>query len=132
MTISYRKALLMGMLSILLLVALQAWSSVQCYHHDAFDFALMLGAFVLVPLIPSLIALLTPNPLAAVGGSVFFAPWMGYAYYKDCINPDADGGSSMVYVLEMLYGSGSCLLGVLLLALLMRLAGIQVVKRRKA
>lgn len=130
MVISYRSAWLVGFAAICAVVAVQAFGSFACYHHDWPTFLSFTAFFVLVPLIPALIALLTRNPLCALGGCLLFVPWLVYAYYFNCVRLGSGGGDSMVYVQLLLYGAGSCLLGVLFTALLMWLLKVQVVKQK--
>ncbi|UOO87882.1 hypothetical protein LVJ82_10300 [Vitreoscilla massiliensis] len=132
MVLSYAKTWWISFCGLCTVVALQAFSSFQCYQHDVMNFLLTLGVFVLVPLIPSLIAMMTRNPLCALGGYIGFVPWLGYAYYVDCVRLQSDGGgASMVYVSVLLYGSLSCLLGVLLWAAVMWVFQIKVLKRKE-
>ena len=117
MQISYRTALLSSLLALALVVAMQAYSGLTCYA-QTWDVLLMsMGMFVLIPVIPALIALFTRNPLSALGGFLAFLPWLIYAYYVDCILPQTGaGGASMIYVVVFLYGAACCLLGVLFVA----------------
>ena len=131
MQISYRTALLSSLLALALVVAMQAYSGLTCYA-QTWDVLLMsMGMFVLIPVIPALIALFTRNPLSALGGFLAFLPWLIYAYYVDCMLPQTGaGGASLIYVVVFLYGAASCLLGVLLVAVLMWLMQVKVVKHR--
>ena len=131
MQISYRTALLSSLLGLALVVAMQAYSGLTCYA-QTWDVFLM-GMFVLIPVIPALIALFTRNPLSALGGFLAFLPWLIYAYYVDCMLPQTGaGGASLIYVVVFLYGAASCLLGVLLVAVLMWLMQVKVVKGHRA
>ena len=133
MQISYRTALLSSLLALALVVAMQAYSGLTCYA-QTWDVLLMsMGMFVLIPVIPALIALFTRNPLSALGGFLAFLPWLIYAYYVDCMLPQTGaGGASLIYVVVFLYGAASCLLGVLLVAVLMWLMQVKVVKGHRA
>ena len=133
MQISYRTALLSSLLGLALVVAMQAYSGITCYEQTWDVFLMGMGMFVLLPLIPALIALFTRNPLSALGGFLAFLPWLIYAYYVDCLMPQTGaGGASMIYVVVFLYGAASCLLGVLLVAVLMWLMQVKVVKGNRA
>ena len=131
MQISYRTALLSSLLGLALVVAMQAYSGLTCYA-QTWDVLLMsMGMFVLIPVIPALIALFTRNPLSALGGFLAFLPWLIYAYYVDCMLPQTGaGGASLIYVVVFLYGAACCLLGVLFVAVLMWLMQVKVVKHR--
>ena len=120
MQISYRTALLSSLLGLALVVAMQAYSGLTCYA-QTWDVLLMsMGMFVLIPVIPALIALFTRNPLSALGGFLAFLPWLIYAYYVDCMLPQTGaGGASLIYGVVFLYGAASCVVGVLLVAVLM-------------
>ena len=131
MQISYRTALVSSLLGLALVVAMQAYSGITCYEQTWDVFLMGMGMFVLIPVIPALIALFTRNPLSALGGFLTFLPWLIYAYYVDCMLPQTGaGGASMIYVVVFLYGAASCLLGVLFVAVLMWLMQVKVVKHR--
>ena len=131
MQISYRTALLSSLLGLALVVAMQAYSGLTCYAQTWDVFLMSMGMFVLIPVIPALIALFTRNPLSALGGFLAFLPWLIYAYYVDCMLPQTGaGGASMIYVVVFLYGAASCLFGVLFVAVLMWLMQVKVVKHR--
>lgn len=110
---------LIGLAAIVLVVALQTFNSVACYRHDLVTWAVSL-LFVAVPMLPALLALLSPQPLRAVGASLLFAPWLVYAYYIDCVKPYAGGGASMIYVAVVMYGLPSALAGAALTAPVLR------------
>ena len=133
MQISYRTALLSSLLGLALVVATLTYSGLTCYA-QTWDVLLMsMGMFVLIPVIPALIALFTRNPLSALGGFLAFLPWLIYAYYVDCMLPQTGvGGASLIYVVVFLYGAASCLLGVLFVAVLMWLMQVKVVKGHRA
>ena len=112
-------------------VAVQAYAGVTCYEQTLSMLLTSMGMFVLIPVIPALIALFTRNPLSALGGFLAFLPWLIYAYYVDCMLPQTGaGGASLIYVVVFLYGAASCLLGVLFVAVLMWLMQVKVVKHR--
>lgn len=130
MLISHRQALITGMTAIALILALQAFNSVGCYGHTLLTFVQVVGMFVLVPLLPALVSLLTANPLRAVGACLLFAPWLVVAYYTDCVRPYQGGGASMVYVAVLLWGTPCAIIGALLTGPVMRLFGMSVAPRR--
>ncbi|WFC41842.1 Na+:solute symporter [Pseudoxanthomonas sp. SE1] len=130
MLISRRQALITGMTAIALIIALQAFNSVGCYGHTLLTFVQVVGMFVLVPLLPALVSLLTANPLRAVGACLLFAPWLVLAYYTDCVRPYQGGGASMIYVAVLMWGTPCAIIGALLTGPAMRLLGMSVAPRR--
>ena len=130
MLISRRQALITGMTAIALIIALQAFNSVGCYGHTLLTFVQVVGMFVLVPLLPALVSLLTANPLRAVGACLLFAPWLVLAYYTDCVRPYQGGGASMIYVAVLMWGTPCAIIGALLTGPAMRLLGVSVAPRR--
>jgi hypothetical protein len=130
MLISRRQALITGMTAIALVIALQAFNSVGCYRHTFLTFVQVVGMFVLVPLLPALVSLLTANPLRAVGACLLFAPWLVLAYYTDCVRPYQGGGASMIYVAVLMWGTPCAIIGALLTGPAMRLLGVSVAPRR--
>ncbi|HJS34394.1 MAG TPA: Na+:solute symporter [Pseudoxanthomonas sp.] len=130
MLISRRQALITGMTAIALIIALQAFNSVGCYGHTLLTFVQVVGMFVLVPLLPALVSLLTANPLRAVGACLMFAPWLVLAYYTDCVRPYQGGGASMIYVAVLMWGTPCAIIGALLTGPAMRLLGMSVAPRR--
>ena len=130
MLISRRQALTTGMTAIALVIALQAFNSVGCYRHTLPTCLQVVGMFVLVPLLPALVSLLTANPLRAVGACLLFAPWLVLAYYTDCVRPYQGGGASMIYVAVLMWGTPCAIIGALLTGPAMRLLGVSVAPRR--
>jgi hypothetical protein len=130
MLISRRQALTTGMTAIALVIALQAFNSVGCYRHTLQTFVQVVGMFVLVPLLPALVSLLTANPLRAVGACLLFAPWLVLAYYTDCVRPYQGGGASMIYVAVLMWGTPCAIIGALLTGPAMRLLGVSVAPRQ--
>jgi len=126
MLINRGRAVTYGLAAILGVVALQAFNSMACYQHGFGEFLAALGMFLLVPLLAPLVALATANPLRAVGGCLLFAPWLGLAYYTDCVRPYTGGGASMIYVGVLLWGTPSSILGVLVTGPITRMLGISV------
>jgi hypothetical protein len=129
MTISRKHALLGGVAAILAVILLQAFNSVGCYDHTLLAFVQVVGMFLLVPLLPAFISLLTANPLRAVGACLLFAPWLVLAYYTDCVRPYRGGGASMIYVAVLLWGTPCAIVGALLTGPVMRLFGLSVSPR---
>jgi len=122
--LSRRASLRAGAVAIVGVCLLQAFNSFACYRHSALQYLEALAIFVALPMVPALIALMTKQPLRAVGGALLFAPWLGLAYYTDCVRPYAGGGASMIYVAVMLWGLPSCFVGVLLTVPIARLLGL--------
>lgn len=108
---------------------MQAFSSFTCYGHNLMDLLLVLGTFILVPMLPAVISLATGNPLRAVGACLLFAPWLGLAYYTDCMLPYAGGGASLVYVPVLFFGTPCAIVGALVTGPVMRALGVSVVSR---
>ncbi len=119
-----------GIAAIASVIALQAFNSFGCYDHTLAMFATSVGMFLMVPLLPAFVSLLTANPLRAVGACVLFAPWLVFAYYTDCVGPYQGGGASMVYVAVLLWGTPCAIVGALLTGPVMRLSGLSVAPRR--
>lgn len=105
-----RLGLASGLLSILAIVFLQAINSFGCYGHSFVSFLKAL-TFIAVPMLPALVCLIAKRPARAVGASVFFGPWLLFAFYTDCIRAGVGTGASMVYVSIVLLGFPSALLG---------------------
>jgi hypothetical protein len=121
-----RHAQWIGVASIALVVALQSFNGVACYHQNVADFLLAFSIFVAPAVFVALIALFTSNPLRAAVASLCFAPWLVMAYYSDCIAPYRGGGASMVYVVVVLYGLPCALLGAFIAGPLLRRLGVTV------
>jgi hypothetical protein len=99
-----------GALSILAIVFLQAINSFGCYGHDFIAYLKAL-IFIAVPMLPAIACVVARSQARAVAASIFFAPWLLFAFYTDCIRPGADGGASLAYASVMLFGFPSALLG---------------------
>lgn len=121
-----KQAVRYGIAAIAGVCAVQAFNSIVCYHMTLGQFIGASAIFVFIPLVPAFVSLLTANPLRAVGASLFFVPWLGLAYYTDCIRPYAGGGASMIYVAVLLWGTPSAIVGALVSGLVLRLAGVRV------
>jgi hypothetical protein len=75
-----------------------------------------LPIFVLIPLLPAFISLVSANPLRAVGACLLFAPWLFLA----C------DGDSMIYVAVVLWGTPCSIIGALVTGRTMRALGVSV------
>lgn len=109
-----RTARLLGLGAILGVLGLQAAGSFGCYRNSLVEFFEVAKMLLVGPLLPALVALATPNPLCAVGACLFFAPWLPYAFYTDCVRADFSGGASMVYFGVLVGGTMTSLLGAVL------------------
>jgi len=121
--LSRRVSLGAGIVAIALVCLLQAFNSFACYRHGVLEYLVVLAIFVGIPMAPALMALKS-HPIGAVGGALLFAPWLGVAYYADCIEPYSGGGASMIYVAVVLWGLPCCFIGVWLTVLLARHLGL--------
>ncbi|MGS1079870.1 Na+:solute symporter [Pseudoxanthomonas beigongshangi] len=130
MIISRKAALSLGAAAVAAILAQQAFNSVSCYDHSFLDYLGAVGIFLLVPLLPALISLLTANPLRAVGACLLLSPWLWIAYYTDCVAPYSGGGASLIYVAVLLWGTPCALLGALITGPALRLVGVEVAPRR--
>jgi hypothetical protein len=110
----YRKALLLGLCAVSIIVLIQAFLSFSCYRSTIYQF---LGALMIlaIPMAPALIALFSSRPLCAVGASLFFSPWLLLAYNTDCVAPKSSGGgASMIYVIVIGAGLITAAIGALI------------------
>ena len=126
MSISRTQAVLIGIVSILVILALQAMTSFGCYKDNFHGFVSTIRTFVLIPLLPAIISLAFPNALRAVGACALLAPWLLLAYYTDCIKPYTGGGASMSYVGVLLWGTPSAVVGALITGPITRRLGIEI------
>ncbi len=108
---------------------MQAISSFSCYGHSLVEFLQVLGIFLALPLLPAALSLLTANPLRAVGACALFVPWLGLAYYTDCVMPDQGGGASLSYAAVLIWGTPCAILGALISGPVLRLLGISMASR---
>lgn len=99
-----------SLLSVLAIAFLQAINSFGCYDHDLLSYLKAL-TFIAVPMLPALVCVVARKPARAVAASIFFAPWLVFAFYTDCVRPGVGGGASLAYATVMLYGFPSALLG---------------------
>src|ERR1700722_146489 len=127
MKLSRSVAFRAGVLAIIAVIGLQTFNGAVCYHQNVSSYLEALLIFVSPALVIAAIALLTGNPLRAVGACVFFAPWLILAYYTDCVAPYSGGGASMIYVVVLLWGVPSALIGALVSGPLFKVLGIEVV-----
>lgn len=126
MIISRSRAKTYGVVAILGVVAMQAFNSFACYGHGLPELLFVLGTFILIPLSPAVISLTTSNPLRAVGACLLFAPWLGLAYYTDCVRPYTGGGASMIYVAVLFWGTPCSIIGALVTGPVTRVLRISV------
>ena len=126
MQITRGQALTCGIAAIVGIVLLQAFNSFACYHMTFSQFLSTWTLFVLIPLAPACISLLTRNPLRAVGACLLFAPWLFLAYYTDCVRPYTGGGASMIYVAVLLWGTPCAVLGALVTGPVMKALKVNV------
>ena len=127
--ISRKQAMISGSAAIVGVIALQAFNSFGCYHMSVLQFLSSSAIFLLLPLAPALVSLVTSNPLRAVGACALLAPWLVFAYYTDCVRPYSGGGASMVYVAVLLWGTPSAILGALVTGPVLRLSRVHVAGR---
>jgi hypothetical protein len=123
--LSRKAALGFGLVAVGCVVLLQAFNSFDCYQQSFSTFLVSLG-FIAIPMLPALAGLATRNPLRSVVASAFFAPWLMVAYYTDCVLSYQGGGASMVYVLVVMFGLPSALVGFLIAGPLFRRFGVAV------
>jgi len=126
MTLSRSAAFRAGVLAMIAVIALQTFNDVVCYHQNVSGYLEGLLIFVSPALGIAAVALLTSNPLRAVGACVFFAPWLMLAYHTDCVAPSTGGGASMIYVVVLLWGVPSALIGTLVSGMLCKILGVEV------
>ena len=124
-TVTPRQARALGGGAILLVVALEVAGRIACGGRDFGSLGIAL-AFLLIPLSPALVALLTPNPLCAVAAAAPVAGWIAYAIYFDCVRPYQGGGASLVYVGVWFYGFMSATVAAIAAIPLLRLSGVRV------
>ena len=126
MIISRKLSIATGIAAIAAILAQQAFNSFSCYDHSLMSYLAVVGFFLGIPLLPALISLVTANPLRAVGACLLLSPWLGFAYYTDCVKPYSGGGASMIYVAVLLWGTPSSLVGALITGPLLRIVGVKV------
>ncbi|GGJ85165.1 Na+:solute symporter [Pseudomonas matsuisoli] len=128
MVVSHKAAIVVGISAVVAVLAGQAFNSFACYEHSLALYLTAVGMFLIIPLLPALASLATANPLRAVGACLLLLPWLGFAYYTDCVRPYTGGGASMVYVSVLLFGTPSSLVGALLTGPVLRIVGVKVGK----
>ena len=124
-TISRSRARTIACLAIASTVALELLSGQLCGQRDAGSHAIAL-LYLLIPLSPAVVALLTPNPLCSVAAVVPVAGWIVHAFYFECIRPYQGGGASMVYLGVWFYGFVCAAAAAVLAVPLLRLLGVRV------
>lgn len=103
MKLEKRKAVLIGVFSLLIASGFQIFNDLACYNKSMVE--IITGFwFPAIPLLPGLIALFSRNPLRAVGAPIAVVPFYLFAYYVDCVQPYQGGGASMIYAGVILYG----------------------------
>lgn len=112
-TISRRSALRFGLISIAIVIGLELFNGVVCYHHGV-EGQLIGLSLVAIGFLPGLGVLFSKNPLRTVGAAMLFAPWLLFAFYTDCVRPYQGGGASMIYVAVVMYGFPCAAVGALL------------------
>lgn len=126
MIITRKKAIKLGVWSILIIVALHSFNGFACYSSSISDFVYSTLVFIGIPLIPAFISLISKNPLRAIGVCVFFAPWLVFAFYVDCVAPYEGGGASIIYIAVVLWGTLSSIAGAIIAEVISKLANIQI------
>ena len=126
MIVSRKLGVAIGIAAIAAILAQQAFNSFSCYDHSLMSYLAVVGIFLGIPLLPALVSLITANPLRAVGACLLLSPWLGFAYYTDCVKPYAGGGASMIYVAVLLWGTPSSMLGALITGPVLRVVGVKV------
>jgi hypothetical protein len=126
MIVSRKLGVAIGIAAIAAILAQQAFNSFSCYDHSLMSYLAVVGIFLGIPLLPALVSLITANPLRAVGACLLLSPWLGFAYYTDCVKPYAGGGASMIYVAVLLWGTPSSMLGALITGPILRVVGVKV------
>jgi len=116
MLISRSRAILSGIAAIAVVITIEAFNRFVCSDSDFSSFMATLPIFVLIPLLPAIISLVTANPLRAVGACLLFAPWLFLA----C------SGASMIYVAVVLLGTPCSIIGALVTGPTMRALGVSV------
>jgi len=123
--ISRNSALRYGLSAVAVIIGLELFNGLACYHHGLSGQLIALG-FVAVGFLPGLIVLFSKNPLRTVGSALLFAPWLMLAFYTDCVRPYQGGGASMIYVVVVLYGFPCSVVGALLTGPALRVLGVTV------
>jgi hypothetical protein len=109
-TIQRSSAYRAGLLAVALILGLQVLNGVACYELSP-GFHLVALGLVIIAFLPGVVALLSKNPLRAVGAAILFAPWLAFAYYTDCVLPPKGPASSMSYLAVVVYGFPSAAIG---------------------
>ena len=125
-TIPRTSALRIGLVSIVVLMALQLFNGVVCYGLSP-GYHLVAFGLVSLAFLPGLVALFSRNPLRTVGAALLFAPWLVLAYYTDCVLPPRSAASSMSYLMVVVYGLPSAAIGALITAPVLRLFRLTVI-----
>jgi hypothetical protein len=118
-------ALNVGLLATVAVIGLQLFNGIACYK---LSLGYHLAALALVGLafLPGLVCLMSKNPLRTAGAALLFVPWLGIAFYVDCVLPPKGPASSMSYLMVVFYGFLSSAIGALLTDPLLRLIRVDV------
>lgn len=123
--IDRRRALIWGLVATAAVFAADVFNGLACYKHGLGS-QLVSFIFVAAGFTPGLFCLSSKNPMRAIGAAICFIPWLGVAYWTDCVRPYQGGGASMVYIAVVVYGFPSSAAGALLTGIAMRFLGVLV------
>lgn len=124
-TISRASAFRIGLFSLAVVVGLELFNGMVCYHHSLRSQLVSFG-FVAVGFLPGIVTLWSKNPLRTAGAALLFAPWLVIAYYTDCVRPYQGGGASMIYIAVVMYGLPCAAIGAFLTEPVLRLLRVTV------
>ena len=116
----------MGIAAILTVASMEFVFALTCGASLDAENVAMRSGWLLLPLSPALLALLTPNPLCSVAAAIPVAIFIGYGYYIDCIHSYQGGGASMIYIAVWFYGFLCSAAAAILAIPLLRLARVRV------
>ena len=126
MRITKRKAIFVGLTSIIVALGFQVFNDVSCYKYELMD-SLSGIWFPAIPLLPAVISLFTRNPLRAVGASAIVIPFYLMAYIADCTQPNQGGGASMIYVAVIMFGLPLATVMALITGSICQSVGIEII-----
>ncbi len=127
MKIQTRSAKRLSQLSFLLVVAAHGLYSIGC-HKSGFSGFLTAGLFFDgVPMVLPILSYFLKNYFVATIGAFGVLPWIGYAFYVDCIMPYQGGGASMMYVAIIFWGTPSAICGMLVAWLVEKAKMVEIV-----
>lgn len=128
MTITLSTARRIALAAIVLIFICQVIAFWMTPHLDLTQSLTNTLLFVMLPLIPAVVFLFVGNPLRILGACLLYIPWLIFAYYIEFLKPYEGGGAAMAYVIVILYGAPSVLLGLLVSGWLLKWMKISVVK----